>query len=48
MRRHDGEYRYFAVRGVPVIREDGSVREWVGACTDITEQKAAKARRRCH
>jgi PAS domain S-box-containing protein len=45
VRRHDGEYRYFAVRGVPVIAEDGSTREWVGACTDITERKAARARR---
>jgi len=45
VRRHDGEYRYFAVRGVPIIREDGSVREWVGACTDITEHKVATARR---
>ena len=45
VRQHDGEYRYFAVRGVPIIREDGSVREWVGACTDITERKAARARR---
>jgi PAS domain S-box-containing protein len=45
MRRHDGEYRYFAVRGVPVTEPDGSVREWVCACTDITERKAARARR---
>ncbi len=45
VRRHDGEYLCFAVRGVPIIREDGSVREWVGACTDITERKAAQERR---
>ena len=45
MRRHDGEYRSFAVRGVPVTEADGSVREWVGACADITEHKAAQARR---
>jgi signal transduction histidine kinase len=45
VRRHDGEYRHFVVRGVPVTEEDGSVREWVGACTDITERKAAGARR---
>jgi PAS domain S-box-containing protein len=41
VRRHDGEYRHFAVRGVPVLEPDGSVREWVGTCTDITERKAA-------
>jgi PAS domain S-box-containing protein len=45
VRRHDGEYRDFTVRGVPVKDKDGSVREWVGACTDITERKAARARR---
>lgn len=38
-RRHDGVYRLFAVRAVPVLNDDGSVREWVGACTDITDRK---------
>jgi PAS domain S-box-containing protein len=41
VRRADGKYRDFAVRGVPVIEPDGSIREWVGACTDITERKRA-------
>ncbi len=45
VRRHDGEYRHFAVRGVPVFEPDGHVREWVGACTDITERKEAERRR---
>ncbi|MDD5245712.1 MAG: PAS domain S-box protein, partial [Syntrophorhabdaceae bacterium] len=39
VRRHDGVYRHFMARGVPVIREDGSVREWVGTCIEITERK---------
>lgn len=39
VRRHDGEYRYLAARGVPVLNKDGSIREWVGTCTDITEKK---------
>jgi diguanylate cyclase (GGDEF)-like protein/PAS domain S-box-containing protein len=39
LRRHDGAYRHFAVRGVPVMEKDGAVREWVGVCTDITERK---------
>lgn len=43
VRRNDGEYRYMSVRGVPVLQEDGSIREWVGTCTDITEKKAAEA-----
>ena len=39
LRRHDGEYRHVSVRGVPVIEEDSTVREWVGICSDITERK---------
>ncbi len=41
LRRADGQYRYFAVRGVPVLDADGSIREWVGTSTDITERKQA-------
>lgn len=41
-RRHDGVYRYFLDRGIPVFREDGSIREWVGTCTDITDRKQAE------
>jgi PAS domain S-box-containing protein len=39
LRRHDGIYRYFLARGTPVFNENGSVREWVGICIDITERK---------
>ncbi len=39
VRRHDGEYRWLLVRGVPVLEADGSVREWVGTATDISERK---------
>jgi PAS domain S-box-containing protein len=39
LRRHDGVYRDFFVRGVPVLERDGSIREWVGICVDITERK---------
>ncbi|NQE34435.1 PAS domain S-box protein [Microcoleus asticus] len=39
LRRHDGEYRYMSVRGVPVLNADGSVRQWVGAHFDITDRK---------
>ena len=38
-----GGYRWFAARGVPVLNEDGSVREWVGTSTDIHERKSAEA-----
>lgn len=43
LRRHDGEYRHMLVRGVPVLDEQNCVREWVGACTDISERKQAEA-----
>ena len=46
VRRHDGEYRWLLVRGVPVLAADGSVREWVGTATDITERKRAEERER--
>ncbi len=43
IRRHDGEYRDMAVRGVPLLDPDGGIREWVGTCSDITDKKRAKA-----
>jgi PAS domain S-box-containing protein len=42
MRRHDGEYRYMAVHGVPVLERDGTIREWVGTCADITDRVQAE------
>ncbi|MBF6592104.1 MAG: PAS domain S-box protein, partial [Ktedonobacterales bacterium] len=43
IRRYDGVYRSFLLRGVPVFEPNGDVREWVGCCTDITERKQAEA-----
>jgi len=43
LRRADGEYRWTAVRGVPILDEDGSLREWIGANTDIHEMVMAQA-----
>jgi PAS domain S-box-containing protein len=42
LRRYDGAYRYMRVRGVPILGEDGVVREWVGIHTDIDERKRAE------
>jgi PAS domain S-box-containing protein len=42
LRRHDGVFRYMEARGVPVLEEDGQVREWVGAHADITGRKEAE------
>lgn len=46
IRRHDGAYRRFLVRGVPVMEADGTIREWVGFCADITERTQAEERQR--
>ena len=43
VRQHDGSYRHFLVRAVPVRGEDGAIREWVGAEVDITERRVAEA-----
>jgi PAS domain S-box-containing protein len=37
LRSASGNYRSFITRAVPVIAADGRVREWIGACTDVTE-----------
>lgn len=46
VRRHDGVWRRFQVRAVPVLEADDRVREWVGVHTDVTEQKIADERLR--
>ncbi|MEG4291936.1 PAS domain S-box protein [Microcoleus sp. C2C3] len=38
LRAADGSYRHFWVRGVPILAEDGSIREWVGTHTDISDR----------
>ena len=43
VRRRDGEYRLFSIRAMPVLNQDGTVREWVGVHEDITERKQAEA-----
>ncbi len=42
LRRHDGQYRYFSVRAVPVFADDGSIREWAGIHSDITQRRLAE------
>ena len=42
VRRHDGVYRHWLVRGVPLFREDESIREWIGTSIDITDRKRAE------
>jgi PAS domain S-box-containing protein len=42
LRRHDGAYRHFLGLAVPLFGNDGGIREWVGACVDVTERKQAE------
>ncbi|BCM82207.1 response regulator [Methylobacterium indicum] len=42
LRRHDGVWRYMEGRAVPILEEDGRVREWVGAHADVTARKEAE------
>ena len=39
VRRHDGQWRLCSVRAVPISNADGTIREWVGVHTDITERR---------
>jgi PAS domain S-box-containing protein len=41
VRRRDGVYRHWLARGVPLFKEDGSIREWIGTSIDITDMKLA-------
>ncbi len=43
LRRHDGQYRYMLVRGVPILAQDGEIREWIGVHTDVDIEKRAEA-----
>ena len=39
LRRVDGTYRWFLVRGNPMRNEKGEITKWFGTCTDIEDQK---------
>jgi PAS domain S-box-containing protein len=41
-RRHDGAYRWFLARAIPVRDTDGAIVRWVGTNTDIHERKLAE------
>jgi two-component system cell cycle sensor histidine kinase/response regulator CckA len=43
LRRQNESWGDVSIRGVPILEEDGLVREWVGTCTDISERKSAQA-----
>jgi len=45
LRRADGVYKWWLVRGVPVLDEHGAVLKWFGTCTDIDEVKKSEEER---
>jgi PAS domain S-box-containing protein len=46
LRRNDGVYRLVAAWILPVYGDDGTLREWVGGCGDITERARLQAAER--
>ncbi len=44
LRARDHTYRDMLVRGVPIMGEDGNIRQWIGVHTDITERKRSEKR----
>ena len=42
VRRHDGVWRLFSIRAVPVLDAGGTLREWVGVHSDITERRESE------
>src|SRR4029453_4259296 len=38
------QWRYVMGKATPLLNVNGSVREWVGTCTDVDDQKRAKER----
>ena len=42
LRRHDGEYRHFMARGIPIRNEFGAIDRWLGSSTDVHERKLAE------
>ena len=44
MRRADGVYRWWLIRGVPVLGANGEIEKWFGTCTDIDDLKVAEQR----
>lgn len=42
LKRYDGVYRNFLVRGYPIFDNKNNIIEWFGACIDITELKEAE------
>jgi formate hydrogenlyase transcriptional activator len=46
IRRYDGVYRWFLIRVVPLLDEQGNVVKWFGSNTDIEDRKRAEKKLR--
>ena len=44
LRRHDGEYRWFAARATAGLDSEGNIVKWFGTNTDIDEQRQSEAK----
>ncbi len=44
LRRADGIYKWWLIRGVPIKDEQGNILQWFGTCTDIDDYKIAEAK----
>ncbi len=44
LRRADGQYRWFLIRGVPLRNEQGNIIKWYGTTSDIDDLKSAEDR----
>ena len=42
VRRHDGEYRWFLSRAMPVLNNEGQVEQWIGISMDVHDRKTAQ------
>jgi PAS domain S-box-containing protein len=42
LRRFDGVYRWWLIRGAPMRSANGDIQKWFGTCTDIEEIKQAE------
>ncbi|MDQ2763258.1 MAG: PAS domain-containing protein [Pseudomonadota bacterium] len=39
LRRNDGQWRNYSIRSVPRVDDDGTIVEWVGVHTDVTDRR---------
>jgi PAS domain S-box-containing protein len=42
LRRFDGLYKWWLIRGIPILDENGTIQKWFGTCTDIDELKISE------